>query len=217
MKLSEVVVRIALARAARGVSLETAGRNRGPEVDAYARGVGLDPKAPAAAAMAAGKAGAAGAAGYAWCTSGLYDVHKTAAAEIGSRNPFPRTAKAVQVFQRAPKSCLRSDPAVGYVYVLDHGKTGFLLDEWRKNSFTADGHIGVVTRVSGGIIGADGATTGAEVVDEVSANTNAAGSREGDRWAVHHGSPEVSHKGILLPYIDMDAWLAEIEAGRATP
>lgn len=202
MKLSEVVVRIALERAARGVSLETAGPNRGPEPDAYARGVGLDPKAPAAAALAAGKAGRV--AGYSWCTSGLYDVHRVAAAELGTLNPFPRTAKAVQVFARAPKSCLRSDPAPGYVYVLDHGKTGFLLDEWRKNSFTADGHVGVVTRVEG-----------LEVADEVSANTNAAGSREGDRWAVHHGSPEVSHRGVLLPYVDIDAWVELLLAGAA--
>ncbi len=213
MTLSQVAVRIALARVAAGIK-ERGGRNRGPEVDSYARAVGLDP-----------------VNGYAWCTSGLYDVFREATAELGlARCPFPRTAKAVSVFARCPAACLRPNPAVGLVYVLDHGTPGDVLTEWRTNRYKDDGHIGIVVAVNdtgapivvelpdllAALLGVPGLPTSYTLAPgdqlEVSGNTNAEGSREGDRWAIHHGTPEASHGGMLLSYIDMDAWSANVVA-----
>lgn len=177
--VSELAVRIAITRAQRPpLSWETAGRNRGPEPDRYARQVGLDPERGA----------------YAWCTSGLYDAFLEAARQRGVPCPFPRTAKAVRAWQLLYERCLESAPARGHVYVLDHGKPGQLLAEWQSDRWTDGGHIGIVCAVD-----AQG-----EVEDEVSANTNAAGSREGNCWWMKHGTPEVSHGGILLGYLNLE-------------
>lgn len=204
MGLSLDVVRIALARAAVPI-MEHGGRNRGPDVDRYNRQVGLDP-----------------ARAYAWCTSGLYDAFLEASRLASTACPFPKAAKAVHVWQLLYQRCYEPGPAPGRVYVLDHGKPGDVLTEWKTNRYTDDGHIGIVFAtndtaapvavdvpdVIATLLGvpAPGRTFVLEPggVLEVSANTNAAGSREGDRWAVHHGSPEISHGGVLLGYLDLD-------------
>lgn len=182
MTLSQVAVRIALSRVALG-NLETTGRNRGPLPDGYARGVGLDPERGA----------------YAWCTSGMHDVFREAAAEVGSPNPFPRTAKAVRVFELLQRFAV-PDPAPGRLYVLDHGRPGDLAAQWRSGHYTDDGHLGICSRLAD-----DGRPW------EVSGNTfSAKGGREGNCWAEHLGFPEVTHGGICLAWIDVDAALAAL-------
>lgn len=197
--------REALARCALG-NLETQGKNRGPVVDDYARGVGLDPERGA----------------YAWCTSGLYDVFRVAATALGVRNPFPRTAKAVRVFELLAGTCLSSNPAPGFVYVLDHGQPGSILAEWQSGSYTDDGHVGIVVATNDGpapvevelpdvvaaLLGVPAPGRRYELAPgdmlEVSGNTFASrGSREGNRWACHRGTPEVTHGGVLLGYLDL--------------
>lgn len=175
--LSLHVVTLVRARVRLG-NLETAGKNRGPLPDGYARRAGLDPEKGA----------------YAWCTSGLYDAFAVEATDLLLGNPFPRTAKAVRVFELLMANCYEPDPAPGRVYILDHGKPGNLAAQWKSGHYTDDGHAGIVTDVD-----ADG------VPFEVSGNTFAdRGSREGNCWAEHHGFPEVTHGGMLLGYLDLD-------------
>lgn len=166
-------VEVALAR--RGIC-ESGGRNRGPEMDRYALQIGLTDLAK----------------GYSWCTSGLYDVFLTASRALGIKCPFPKTAKAVRVFELLYKLCYEPNPGIGYVYILDHGTPGDVLTEWKNDRYTDDGHCGIVTALD---------DVGAPY--EVSGNTNAAGSREGNQWAEHHGYPEVSHGGTLLGYLNL--------------
>ncbi len=181
--VSELAVRRAIARAELPPDFwETTGRNRGPIPDRYARQAGLDPTKGA----------------YAWCTSGLLDAFLEAAAERGVPCPFPKTAKAVHVWQLLHERCYEPLPARGYIYVLDHGKPGDIFKEWQTDRYTDDGHIGIVTATD----------EHGEVADEVSANTNAAGSREGNCWAMHHGTPEVSHGGMLLGYLNLERLVA---------
>jgi hypothetical protein len=75
--------------------------------------------------------------------------------------------------------CRDSNPSVGAVYVVKHSET--------------TGHVGIVDSVGDGVI------------SEVSANTNQAGSREGNSVWRHSGpSPEVIHGGELLGYLQFD-------------
>lgn len=204
--LSELAAKIALGRV--GPSLETAGRNRGTEPDRYAMGVGLKDLTK----------------GYPWCTSGLYDVFREASEQLGVRNPFPKTAKAVRVWELRWRTCYEPDPAPGRVYVLDHGAPGDILTEWKNDRYTNDGHIGIVAAVNNTEVpievelpdivatllgvsapGRQFVLAPSEML-EVSGNTFAKrGSREGNAWGCHRGTPEVIHGGVLLGYLDLDS------------
>lgn len=154
---------------------EVGGNNRGEWPDLYARSVGLEPiKA------------------YPWCTSAWYAIYAEAARQKKVRNPFPRTARAVSVWDLIDPICRDSNPGVGAHYILDHGK------DWASElgtgkRLTDNGHFGTCVELDG-----------PNCKTELSANTNRDGSREGDSWWIHAGTPEVSHGGRLLGWIYVD-------------
>lgn len=113
-----------------------------------------------------------------WCCAGMFWCFERAARRLQIPNPFPRTGSGIRLWDLSDRVCRDSNPRPGYVYVLDHGD--------HKS------HVGIVRNLSE--LG--------DVDEEVSFNTNAAGSREGNQVAIHHGTPEVSHGGQLLGYLD---------------
>lgn len=130
---------------------------------------------------------------YPWCTSALYCAFKEAARQKGVPNPFPKTAKAVSVYTLANEGYRVVNPSAGDVGILDHGK------EWASElssggRLTDNGHcLMAIATVDG----------------DVSGNTNGAGSRDGDRFAVKMwpdgGDPSAVHGGVLLPcWLDFD-------------
>lgn len=114
--------------------------------------------------------------GNAWCAAALHGWFEQVAQEWNIPNPFPRTASALHVASMAPPSAYRKDPERGLVYVLDHG--GGL------------GHTGIVTLVNG------------KLVTDISGNTNAAGSRDGNCVASHTWDPLSGSRGKLVGYLD---------------
>lgn len=115
-----------------------------------------------------------------WCAALMFWCFERASRRLGLVNPVPRTGSSLRLWELADKECRDSNPAVGRVYVLKHSPT--------------TGHAGICRTLDA--LGNCG--------DEVSGNTNAAGSREGNTVAMHHGTPEVSHGGVLLGWLDMD-------------
>lgn len=161
-------------------------KNRGPEIDGYHRRLAIDP-----------------ARRLPWCTSGIYDVVAVVCERRKLPNPLPRTAKAVRVWDRLYRVAGESNPAPGRLYILDHGPPESVLTSWRSDSYTDDGHIGACVELD-------------ELDDpfEISGNTfEVGGSREGNCWARHHGTPEITHGGMLLGWIDLDRALAAAMAG----
>lgn len=133
--------------------------NSGPEVDLFLASVGLLP-------------------GFAWCSAFMFWLFKSAAAQTGLVNPYPKTASSLHVWTLAEPICRASNPSVGAVYVLRHSAT--------------TGHIGIVESIDDGVI------------KEISGNTNEKGSRSGDSVRRHVGQPEVTHGGELLGYLQFD-------------
>lgn len=132
---------------------EVGGRNRGPMIDDWLRRVDKDPSR-----------------GLAWCAAFascmVYDACEAnwvAAGNLGPIDPdslaTPMTAGVWAFWSGTPRR-YRCAPKPGAVYVLDHGvdpRTGF-----RR------GHIGFALKLLG------------QRFEDLSGNTNAAGSREGD-------------------------------------
>jgi hypothetical protein len=159
---------------------ESGGPNRGPWPDMFNRAVGLNVPADPAAR------------GFPWCTSAGYSIFAEAARQKRVANPFPRTAKAVEVWNRAPKECRDSNPAPGAWFVCDHGiEWAAELDDGGR--LTDNGHGGVAN---------------AAVSGDLSANTNAAGSRDGNAIAEHAwpdgGDPAAVHGGVLVGWLHFD-------------
>lgn len=132
------------------------------------------------------------AGAYPWCTDAMYCVFREASRQKRMVNPFPKTAKAVSVYTLTEPICRVSNPTPGCVGVLDHGKAW--ASELQSGArLTDNGHI---------CMAIDPAT------GDVSGNTNGAGSREGDRWAVKQwpdgGDPAAVHGGILIGWLDFD-------------
>lgn len=118
--------------------------------------------------------------GNAWCAAFMYWTFRRAANVLTVPNPFPKTGSALHVWSLADQGFRVAAPARGCVYVVDHG--GGL------------GHVGVIAQVDN-----DG------LVTEISGNTNAAGSREGNAVAVHSDWNWYSgqaHGGTVVGYLD---------------
>jgi len=132
------------------------------------------------------------AGAYPWCTDGMYCVFREAARQKRLVNPFPRTAKAVSVYTLAEPICRVSNPTPGCVGVLDHGKK-WAAELGSGQRLTDNGHIVIANETLTG---------------DLSGNTNASGSREGNCWAEKlwpdGGDPAATHGGVLLAWLDFD-------------
>ena len=128
--------------------------------------------------------------GNSWCAAFLYFCFRQAiqrrpvnlapgADYFPPPNPCPRTGSVLRLWKLSDVAWRDSNPAPGAVYILDHGK--------------GLGHAGIVETAD---------STG--VLTEISGNTNATGSRNGDSVWRHNGPPEVSHGGTLLGFIYLD-------------
>lgn len=119
-----------------------------------------------------------------WCCAALVTWFVEASAMSSVVCPVPITGSCLELWERTPVAARDSNPSVGAVYVLKHSAT--------------TGHVGI-------IVGIDGGTS----VREISGNTNATGSREGNCVFKHSGSsPEVIHGGELLGYLVYDRLVA---------
>ncbi len=125
-------------------------------------------------------AAAGGEAGEAWCASFVYWCFREACKQARIINPCPRTRGAIKLWTLADPVCHALAPDRGRVFVLDHGR--------------GLGHVGFVEEVlpSGRIVTVEG-------------NTNAAGSRAGDRVAKHvwdPTQPQSERGAALVGFID---------------
>jgi hypothetical protein len=122
---------IATARDEIGVREVPSGSNRGPRVDEYLRGVGLDPTAGS----------------FAWCAAFVYFCFGKAAAAANRRNPLVRTAGVLAQWNQAERHGgrrIRSTEAVarpelvkpGHIFILDYGR--------------GVGHTGLIASIRGG-------------------------------------------------------------------
>jgi hypothetical protein len=150
--LREHALTVALAHL--GVSEEPPGSNRGPEVDAFLRSVGLDPKRGS----------------YPWCAAFCYFCFSRAADLIEVPNPLPRTAGVLDHWNKAKVSPsapiilltlkAQAEPSLvlpGSLFIQDFGR--------------GKGHIGFVERIE--------RTAAGWVCHTVEGNPNEAGQREG--------------------------------------
>ena len=107
---------IDFARAELGVMEAPPGSNRGPRVDQYLRGVGLDP--------------ATGS--FPWCAAFLYSCFDSAATSLGRRNPVVKTAGVLAHWNRAKAEGIRrilaaeaaATPGLikpGHIFIMDFG------------------------------------------------------------------------------------------------
>lgn len=115
-----------------------------------------------------------------WCASFLFWVFRRAANILVTPNPFPRTGSALRIWALADQHFRVASPTRGCVYVVDHGG--------------GQGHTGIIAQVDN-----DG------IVTEISGNTNAAGSREGNAVAVHsdwNWRDGQAHGGTIVGYLD---------------
>lgn len=124
------VLEIAAAEEAKGVREVPRNSNRGPEVDAYLKRVGLG-------------------GGFAWCCAFTYWCFDEAARAAGVPNPMVRTAGCLDHWSRAERAGARRIPAAqavanpelvepGMVFIMDFGGGA--------------GHTGFVEAVNGGFI-----------------------------------------------------------------
>ncbi len=124
------VLKIAAAEEAKGVRESPRNSNRGPEVDAYLKRVGLG-------------------GGFAWCCAFTYWCFDEAAKAAGRPNPMVRTAGCLAHWNGAERAGARRIPAAqavanpdlvspGMVFIMDFG--------------SGTGHTGFVEAVSGGFI-----------------------------------------------------------------
>lgn len=106
-----------------------------------------------------------------WCAATVHAAGYYSAIRLKKVNPVPCTASALKIGSLAEPITRVDGPARGRVFVVDHGG--------------GKGHAGICLSVD-----ENGVPTCA------SGNTNAEGSRVGDRLATHAGDPTVVHHGI---------------------
>lgn len=145
--------------------------NRGPEIDQWARAMGIDPD----------RYEARHGAGPPWCAIWLYAVFQRAAVASANRNPCPRTSGAMRVWElaeeryRIPWEQVEADRSLlapGCVFVEAHGG--------------GKGHVGLVLRwtdpafanlartISGNVVASDSRSREGTTVAEQDRRT--------DRW-----------------------------------
>jgi len=135
-----------------GVMEKPIGSNRGPQVDGYLRGVGLNPaEGPPR--------------GFAWCVAFTHFCYKKAAEDLGLQNPHIKTAGVLDHWNKAgtkpnvlrvTKARAVADPALvkpGSLFIIDFGE--------------GKGHSGIVIEVANGRL------------VTIEGNTNDNGSRDG--------------------------------------
>ena len=119
---------VAMAISQVGVVEHPLHTNRGPEVDAYLRSVGLKPEGN----------------NYSWCAAFVYWCFQEAAAQLQTSNPLVKTAGVLKHWQKTTgvKVSLeeaKNNPSliqVGAIFIIDHGR--------------GLGHTGIVEQISGG-------------------------------------------------------------------
>lgn len=118
---------VAIAKTQIGVEEDKKHTNRGPEVEAYQKSVGIPPGSP-------------------WCASFVYWCFEQAAKELGVPNPVYKTGHVLTHWQKAGCRKIKQldaiqNPAIikpGHIFMMDHGG--------------GKGHTGIVTKVEGGFI-----------------------------------------------------------------
>lgn len=118
--------------------------------------------------------------GASWCAAFVFYCFRQASQQLGAPNPCPKTGGALKLWKFADSHFHAVTPARGRVFVMDHGQ--------------GLGHVGFVEAVRD-----DGS------IDSVEGNTNAAGSRNGDRVARHAWDPRAGDRGTLVGYLDFGA------------
>lgn len=116
--------------------------------------------------------------GFAWCAAFVHWCCGEARG-AGQVNPCPRTGGVIRLWTMAPAECIEMEPQPGYVFVLDRGN--------------GKGHCGIVETVHD-----DGRIT------TIEGNTNAKGSREGDRVARQTWAPKSGKRGVLRGYLNLE-------------
>jgi len=140
---------LAVAASQVGVMEKPPGSNRGPEVDGYLRGVGLDPRG-----------------GFPWCAAFVYFCFQRAASQLGRTNPVVKTGGVLDHWARARAKGISTITAAkahmaetlvrpGHIFIIDTGAPG------------GAGHTGLVEEVVAGKL------------VTIEGNTNDGGSREG--------------------------------------
>ena len=114
--------------------------------------------------------------GQPWCAAWVYAMYKAGSAQVGLPNPVYRTASSLRLWEKAASIYRQQRPQVGAIFVMDHGK--------------GLGHCGIVEAIHG-----DGYIT------TIEGNTNAAGSRNGDRVNRHMWNPLHGARGELVGYL----------------
>ena len=115
-----------------------------------------------------------------WCIAWIASMHRIAAVQCDVPNPCPRLAGALNLYSHAIREARADLPVPGDVVILDTGEPG------------GAGHGEIVTGVS-----PDG-----ERIWTIGGNTNAAGSRNGDRVAAHEGwKPRTGVRGALVGFL----------------
>lgn len=121
-----------------------------------------------------------------WCAAWTYSMYQAASEGIGCPNPHPKTAGSQRVWELAPLSCRRRVPVRGAVVVFAH------VDERGQRDGT--GHVAIVESVldDGRLVSIEG-------------NSNAEGSRNGDRVARHTWNWLAERRGRLelLGFLDL--------------
>lgn len=118
--------------------------------------------------------------GSSWCAVFVYWCFRRASNMLIVTNPCPRTGGALKLWKLADAQFHAVTPTRGRVFVMDHGM--------------GLGHVGFVEAVRG-----DGS------IDTIAGNTNAEGSRNGDRVGRHTFDPTDGSHGKLVGYLDFDA------------
>jgi hypothetical protein len=149
--LTTAVLRLAATQ----VGIRELGRNRGQRVEQYQTRAGAHPGDP-------------------WCAAFVSWCFAVAATGLGLPCPLRLTARAQDLWKKAPVALRSSWPTPGAIFVIDHG--------------AGLGHCGLVESFSEGDL----------VIVTIEGNTSPGGSREGD--GVYRRSRKLDE--INLGYVD---------------